>query len=155
MLHNLGFAAQEMGDYAAARAYYEQALAIKREVLGDKHSHTVLSEISLAEAEAAAGDWRAAAESFERGRRIVRRHVARTLPASSEKEQLALENTDNQAFHESLSLGLARRGDSDLAAASAGWLLNGKATARNRSPSGRSWRPKRPIRQRPIWSSNC
>jgi len=34
---------QAMGDLAGARPYYEQALAINREVLGEKHPNTALS----------------------------------------------------------------------------------------------------------------
>ena len=129
-LNNLGNVAADMADYPAARRYYEQALAIKREALGEKHPETALSEVNLAGVKAAAEDWHGAADDFEQARRIAREHLVRTLPALNEKEQLTyLQNEDDRQLHWSLSLGLARRDDSRVAAASAGWLLNGKAVA--------------------------
>ncbi len=43
MYNQLGYLLQAMGDSAAARPYYEQALAIHREVLGEKHPDTASS----------------------------------------------------------------------------------------------------------------
>ena len=51
-------------------------------------------------------------------------------PGLSEKEQLSfLEQRDGWQLHDSLSLAISSPADAGLTAASAGWLLNGKAVA--------------------------
>ena len=39
-LNNLGFLLRAIGEYEAARPYYERALAIVEDVLGPDHPHT-------------------------------------------------------------------------------------------------------------------
>ena len=63
-----------MGDYAAARSYYEQALAIKREVLGEKHADTANSLDNLGVATSEMGDY-AAARRYHEQALAIRREV--------------------------------------------------------------------------------
>ena len=42
-LNNLGMLLTSVKDYAAARPYLQRALAIRKEVLGEKHPHTATS----------------------------------------------------------------------------------------------------------------
>jgi Tfp pilus assembly protein PilF len=46
-LNNLGYLLQAMGDLAGARPYYERALAILRQSLGEDHPHTVTVQNNL------------------------------------------------------------------------------------------------------------
>ena len=46
--NDLGYLLDSMGDYAAARPYYERALAIREQVLGPDHPDTRSSRASLA-----------------------------------------------------------------------------------------------------------
>ena len=67
---------------------------------------------------------------LDRARRVVRRHIARVLPALAETEQFTfLKANDEDHLHIALSLALARRDDPEAVARSAGWVLNGKAVA--------------------------
>ena len=85
---------------------------------------------NLAVLSAAQGRWAEAAESIDRERHGVRRHVARVLPALAETEQLIfLKATDEGQFHGAFSLALAHPDDHAMEARSAGWVLNGKAVA--------------------------
>ena len=58
--------------------------------LGPDHPDVAASLNNLAVLSAAQGRWAEAAESIDRARRVVRRHVARVLPALAEAEQLDL-----------------------------------------------------------------
>ena len=64
--------ADETGDYAAARKYHEQALAIRREILGEKHSDTADSLESLGGAAEHAGDYATARRCHEQALAIRR-----------------------------------------------------------------------------------
>lgn len=126
-LNNLGLLLQAQGDYASARPYYEQALMIHKKILGEEHPATATSLNNLVALEAALGHWDLAADLEDQARRGIRRHVARVLPALSEKEQLTfLRETDEVPFHGALTLGLVQRQDPKLSVLSAAWLLNGK-----------------------------
>ena len=95
---------------------------------------------NLAVLSAAQGRWAEAAESIDRERRVVRRHVARVLPALAEAEQLAfLKANDESQLHMALSLALARRDDPDAVGRSAGWVLNGKAVAQEALAQRACW----------------
>ena len=79
-----------MGRYAEAEPLYRRSLAIWEKQLGRDHPHVATSLNNLAALSAAQGRWAEAAESIDRARRVVRRHVARVLPALAEAEQLDL-----------------------------------------------------------------
>jgi tetratricopeptide (TPR) repeat protein len=129
-LNGLGALAADTDDYKTARKNYEQALSIYRHVYGDTHPDVASAEINLANAEAALGDWAAAADSMHEARRTARRYVARVLIGLAEKDQLAfLHTTDNWRLYCALSLGLAKGSNPRLAEASAECLANSKAVA--------------------------
>jgi CHAT domain-containing protein len=76
------------------------------------------------------GRWDEADDAVDRERRIVRRHVARELPVLAEAEQLAfLKANDERQLHNALSLAPGQREVAAAVQRSAGWVLNGKATA--------------------------
>ena len=119
-----------MGRYAEAEPLYRRSLAIWEKQLGRDHPDVATSLNNLAGLSAAQGRWAEAAESIDRARRVVRRHVARVLPALAEAEQLTfLKANDESQLHVALSLALARRDDPEAVGRSAGWVLNGKAVA--------------------------
>jgi len=127
-LNNLGNLLQEQGDVAAARGYLEQSLKIKRKILGDDNPGTATVLNNLFVLEAAQGNGETAAKFADDCRRGLRRHIARVLPALSEREQLLfLKKSESGNFHRALSLALAFPEDRRIADLSAGWLLNGKA----------------------------
>jgi CHAT domain-containing protein/Tfp pilus assembly protein PilF len=129
-LHNLAVLYWNMGQYTQAGPLYQRSLKIQESALGPDHPDVAQNLGNLALLHAASEHWPAAVAETDRARRIVRRHVARTLPALSEKEQLAfLQTQDEMRLHIALSLGLHERADAEIAMRSAGWVLNGKAVA--------------------------
>lgn len=129
-LNNLATLYFEMREYSKAEAPYRRSFEILKSKLGAEHPLVAFSLNSVALLHAAQEQWSQAAGEIERERRIIRRHITRTLPALSEREQLAFLQTQNErAFFMALSLGLQRREDHAIARASAGWVLNGKAVA--------------------------
>ena len=92
-LNNMGSLLQAMGDHAAARPYYERALAIRLEVLGEQHPDTASSLNNMGYLLQAMGDHAAARPYYERAlaifeaalgpehpnTRIVRDNLARLL----------------------------------------------------------------------------
>jgi CHAT domain-containing protein/tetratricopeptide (TPR) repeat protein len=129
-LHNLAVLYRETGQYAQAEPLYQRSLQIWEAALGPDHPWVALSLENQALLYAALERWEEAGRFADRMRRVVRRHVARTLPILSENEQLTfLQETDEHYFHCAQSVGLARRGDPAAVALSAGWVLNGKAVA--------------------------
>ena len=100
------------------------------EAAGRDHPDVARSLHNLAALHAAQGRWAEAAESFDRARRVVRRHIGRVLPALAEAEQLTfLKANDEGELHMALALAVARRDDPEAVGRSAGWVLNGKAVA--------------------------
>lgn len=118
------------GNVAEAESLYRRALAIQEKALGPDHPDVALGLNNLAVLRCAQSEWADAGDLLDRQRRGVRRFVARELPALQQADQLTfLRATDEGRLHTALDVGLARPGDSALAARSAGWLLNGKAVA--------------------------
>jgi len=129
-LNNVGVLYADMGRYAKAEPLYQRSLEIREAMLGKDHPDVADTLNNLALLYAAQDQWNDAARVTTRLRRLVRTHVRRTLPVLSDREQLDfLQNTDEKHFHVSLSLGLERCADPAFAAASAAWLVNGKAIA--------------------------
>jgi CHAT domain-containing protein/Tfp pilus assembly protein PilF len=125
---NLGELLLSVGKHAEARKLFEKSAAVRDKVLGPANPLTSISWQNLAFAAAAGGDWAAAIDAADRGRRGVRRHVARVLPALTDREQAQfLKVRDEANLHGVLSLGLQRGADPAAAERSAGWLSNAKA----------------------------
>lgn len=76
-----------MGDYAAARRYYEQALAIRKEVLGEKHPCVATSLHNLGWVFGKLGQWSETSRLMDEACRVARRHIALILPNLLETEQ--------------------------------------------------------------------
>ena len=107
---------------------------------GADHPKVARSLNNVAILYATHGRWAEAAESIDRDRHILRRHIARVLPALAEAEQLAfLKANDERFLHGALSLALARRDDPDAVGRSAGWVLNGKAVAQEALAQRTCW----------------
>ena len=125
---NLGELLLSVGKHAEARQFFERSATVRDKVLGPTHPYTSISWQNLAFAAAASGDWAAALDAADRGRRGVRRYVARVLPALTDREQLQfLKIRDEANLHGILSLGLVRANDPEAAERSAAWLANAKA----------------------------
>jgi CHAT domain-containing protein/tetratricopeptide (TPR) repeat protein len=128
---NLANLYQSLGQFEKAETLYRRALAVDQARLGADHPDTArFAWHNLAMLHAASERWSDAAADFDRSRRIIRRHIARTLPQLNETDQLTfLGIQDVKELHTALSLGLLRRSDPAIVERSAAWLLNGKAVA--------------------------
>ena len=87
-LNNLAGLLDEQGDYAAAKPLYEQALAIRKEVLGERHPATAISLNNLAVLLAAQGDYAGAKPLFEQAL-AIRSRRARDLDTAQSLNNLA------------------------------------------------------------------
>jgi CHAT domain-containing protein len=81
---------QAQGDYAAARPANEKSLALSLEVLGERHPDTISTMSNLAALLHKVGDDAMARELAHRAARLSESLLASSLPALSEREQLAL-----------------------------------------------------------------
>jgi tetratricopeptide (TPR) repeat protein/CHAT domain-containing protein len=119
-----------MGDYSKAEELLQESLSMDRKLLDRAHPSIARDYELLSIVYAAMGDFNKATQYREDSRRIVRTHVAKTLPGLSEKsQQKYLTANFRPAFTTSLSLGLRQKDNPRAAALSAGWLLNGKGVA--------------------------
>jgi CHAT domain-containing protein/Tfp pilus assembly protein PilF len=129
-LNNLAELYRNMGLYAQAEPLYRRSLEIREAKLPKDHPDVAGSLNNLAILYAAQDKPGAAADQFDRARRIVRRHAGRVLPLLSEPEQLDFfHRLDEAKFHAALTLGYRHAEDAGLAAHSAAWLLNAKGVA--------------------------
>ena len=127
-LNNVAFLYQQMGQPTDAEPLFRRSLSIREAKLGKNHPSTAMALNNLAGHLASQKEWAEAADQIQKARQAIANHLANVLPVLSEKEQLSLlqENCE-KPFHVPLSLGLAARKEGG--AASAEWLLNGKAIA--------------------------
>ena len=86
-LNNMGFLLQAMGDYAAARPYYEHALDIRRKVLGEEHPDTAHSLNNMGSLLQAMGDYAAARPYYERALDIRRKVLGEQHPDTAHEPQ--------------------------------------------------------------------
>jgi len=129
-LNNLAILYSNMGQHAKAEPLLLRCLEITEAKLGKETPDLILNIDNLAELYAAEEKWGEARALTTRHRQLVRLHVRRTLPVLSDRDILDfLKNMDEAPLHVALSMGLERRADPEFAAASAAWLINGKAVA--------------------------
>ena len=129
-LNNLAGLYMEMNQAPKAEELYQRSLKIRLAKNGNDHPDVAQTYNNMAFFHAKLSEWTAAADDFDRARRIVRRHVSQILPALSEAEQLTfLKVTDENNLHGALSLALLRRDDPAIVELSAGWVLNSKGIA--------------------------
>ncbi len=129
-LNNLAALYKSSGQFGKAEPLYQRSLELALARLGPDHPDVSTTLINLASLYGALGQTEKTAELFDRSRRGLRRHITRILPVLSEADQAAfLASSEENPFHLALSLGLQQRGSSNVRVRSAGWLLNGKATA--------------------------
>ncbi|MEW5871000.1 MAG: tetratricopeptide repeat protein [Chloroflexota bacterium] len=80
LLGNLGFHLQAVADYQAARPYYEQALAIRRQALGEAHPNTATSLNNLGSLLQDLGELQAARPYLEQALAITRQALGEAHP---------------------------------------------------------------------------
>jgi tetratricopeptide (TPR) repeat protein/CHAT domain-containing protein len=127
---NVGYTAALSGDVDKAIDYTNRAVEIERGLTGVDHQGMAIALSNLARFSIVRGDMQAAARYADQSRRLVRRHVVGVLSTLSEAEQLGyLRKQDS--FMSSVAYGIAAHGQNDpqIAALSAGWLLNAKGLA--------------------------
>jgi tetratricopeptide (TPR) repeat protein len=128
--HNLAVLYERQSRYAEAERLFKRSLEIREARLGPDHPDVATTLNKLAHLHAAQGHWTDARGAKDRARRTSLRHIVRVLPALAEKEQLTFLNATNKLdLHLGLSLALVGSDDREMAARSAGWVLNSKGLA--------------------------
>ncbi|HEY4311984.1 MAG TPA: CHAT domain-containing tetratricopeptide repeat protein [Pirellulales bacterium] len=128
-LDNLAFVEGMQGKYAAAVKGYQEALDLRRQQAIDDEDPTLIGSFNgLAIFAAAEGAWADAAHHEDQSRRRALTHVTKVLATLPEREQLRyLNEVDMGMLQAGLSLALRQRTNPEIAALSAGWVLNGKS----------------------------
>ena len=130
VLNNLAVALNMLGEIEASLKNYRRSVEIRRKLLGDMHPSTVRLIANLAFQLESNHKTDEAIKLLDESRRGTRSYVTRLLPNLSEQEQLKfLTNYDETKFQGSLLVAWLHRDDFNIAARSAEWLINGKATA--------------------------
>lgn len=129
-LFNIGEVAMMAKDYVAARPRLEEATRILAKQTDHVNSMACLGRTFIGYLDVAQGDVRGARKSFDAAARDTFEVINSVLPALSEKEQLAfLDNNLYTLLDAWLSLLLSAEDDDAVAAATATWHLNMKATS--------------------------
>jgi tetratricopeptide (TPR) repeat protein len=94
LCNELGFHLQAMGDYDGARPYYEKALEINRNVLGEEHPDTATSLNNLGFLLQATGDYGGARPYYEKAYSILVKSLGANHPnTTTVKENLEILNS--------------------------------------------------------------
>ncbi|HZZ73454.1 MAG TPA: CHAT domain-containing tetratricopeptide repeat protein [Pirellulales bacterium] len=125
---NLGAVYRLAGDPAASKPHSEQAVALRREILGPNHPDTAFSRIRLMLTDAQLGDWPHAAAEALAARQATRLHVKNVLPVLSQQQQVEfIEHADADDYRRALSLIEFRKDYQPFVPLTAEFLANGKA----------------------------
>ena len=103
-LNNLAIVRQNQHDFTAARPIFEEALKLRGEVLGERHPDTIISLTYLAASLVAQGQPRAARPLAGRALVAAEGLAFETLPALTEREQVAYLASVRQSLDLSLAL---------------------------------------------------
>ena len=105
--NNLAALYHATGDYAKAEPLFRQALAIRKELLGERHPDYVISLHSLALLKAATRQPRDAEQLSRQALSITRQHLDLTSAVQSERQQLAMTQETRRFLNSYLSASLA------------------------------------------------
>jgi CHAT domain-containing protein/tetratricopeptide (TPR) repeat protein len=118
------------GKTRKADILYRRSAHTYEQVYGPDHPDTMLALDNLATFLASQSDLGAAADLFDRTRKLRRSFLARTLPALSDDDQFSLiEIGETFSRDGAFSFALQHRTEPGLSARSAEWALNSKAVA--------------------------
>ena len=121
---NREFAARTLKELL--KTYQELGQTADRKNTDDRELSQVLGMLAVVEAHS--GNWKAAADAFDRQRRITKRFTDKVLPGLSQKEQLRfLTGYDAKQYHQALGIMWAQREDDYLTEKSLEAILNRKA----------------------------
>src|SRR5262249_9078348 len=113
--NNVAFVLRAQGDNAGARPLYERALAISKEMLGERHPDIATGLNNLAGVLWAEGAHPAAARSLQQAVEIARGNLDLAAAAQSEGQQLAMARQLRGSLDAYLSIApLARLSAGDL-----------------------------------------
>ena len=127
-LQNLCDIYRRQGRYKEALPLCTRSLKLWESRWGEDHPYVAINLTTLGLIQAALGQPSQSVALFDQARRRTRRHIARILPALSEREQLTfLENLHDNYFHIALSAVRHDAADPATAEISASWVLNAKA----------------------------
>jgi tetratricopeptide (TPR) repeat protein len=94
LCNGLGYHLDSMGDYDGARPYYEKALEINRNVLGEEHPDTATSLNNLGALLRATGDYDGARPYYEKAYSILVKSLGANHPnTTTVKENLEILNS--------------------------------------------------------------
>lgn len=126
-LNHLASMHADLNHFDQAHSLYKEVLEGYRAVLGENHPYVASTYDNIGDLFAKQGKWKEAADNIDQGRRIARRHAAKSLGGLSEREQLFyLYKESVGQLHAGLTFCSQRPEDQHLVDLAAGWLLNNK-----------------------------
>jgi CHAT domain-containing protein len=129
-LNDLAGLNMAQGKFEEAEPRYNRCLAILLKDLGKEHPHIAAVRFNLVSLYLAQERFADVIQMETQLRQGARQFVLRELPSLSEREQQSFLAVEEKArFTQALAIGPRRSADAAVAAASAGWLVNGKAIA--------------------------